>query len=400
MEPMAMSAIATTVAGLVKEYGPTAGRYLGDKINSNVNKQKAFLEGIVKNESVNSIVKRIFEDKFDSIMQEAKKTKKIRYESHSTEYISLPINKSSSKNEINDLLKAELSENLERLESETTDKVEFMNKASLIVTTWIKKFVELKNPEEQTIKKLKALHELLKPGKITAKDVFVMIKPLFGLGATLTLIYTAMLVLGAGMSVFYGLITALLGLPIIQVFSFATVGIILTYLALIPVNETQKVQIVINGLYGIIDDNIEDFAELIKREKESIQIQSKENELLSELENKLSQKKPNEDLAIIITLLKHVILVDGSEHSEEKNVLVNFLKDTYSLSEDEIMNSYTSVQSIENIDEFLKDLLIILDDSEKGKLKNIVKKIIVADGKIDEKEVAILKSLEKNLIKD
>lgn len=397
MEPMTMTAIATTVARLVKEYGPTAGRYLGDKINSDENKRQAFLEGIVKNESVNSIVKRIFEDKFDSIIQEAKKTKKIRYESHSTEYISLPINKSSSKNEINDLLKAELSENLERLEIGITDKVEFMNKASFIVTTWMKKFVELKNPDEQTMKKMKALHELLKPGKKTAKDVFVMIKPLFGLGAALTLIYTAMLITSTGLGILAPLLAWASGIPVLQVFSLASLGIILGYLALIPVNETLKVQIVVNGLYGIIDDNIEDFAEFIKREKENIQIQNKEDELLSELENKLSQKKPNEELAIIITLLKHIILVDGSEHSEEKNVLVNFLKDTYNLSEDEIINSYTSIQSIENIDEFLKDLLIILDDSEKEKLKNIVKKIIVADGKIDEKEVAILKSLEKNL---
>lgn len=398
MEPMTMTAIATTVAGLVKEYGPTAGRYLGDKINSDENKRQAFFEGIARNESIKAIVERIFADKFDSIMQEAKKIRKIRYESNSTKYISLPIDKSLSKNEINDLLKAELSENLERLEIEITDKVEFMNKASLIVTTWMKKFVELKNPDEQTIKKLKVFQELLKSGKITAKDVLVMLKPLIGLGSALTLIYTAMLVTATGLGVWTTFMTFLWGIPVANVFGLASIGIIFGYLALIPVNETSKVQVVINGLYGIIDDNIEDFAELIKKEKENIQIQGKENELLSELEKKLLQKKPNEELAIIITLLKHVILVDGSEHSEEKNVLVNFLKDTYSLSEDEIMNSYTSVQSIENIDEFLKDILIILDDSEKEKLKNIVKKIIVADGKIDEKEIAILKSLEKNLI--
>ena len=388
MDPVTVTMVATTVASLAKEYGPKVGRFIGDQINKDKDKTKVFLSDIAAGLGASDSLKKIFGDELPKLLEKAKKAKKIQYESNCNQYIALDIDKNLSIDKQNDLLKAELAENLERLNASNTD--EQINNARMITNQWMRKFVQVKNPDNNTIQKLKALEEILKPGKTNGKDIFKKLKPLFGFASVLSLIAAAILATGAGMGAFVAINYFLMGVPFGQVLGAIGLAGIMAYLALVPVKDEAKIQIVINGMYGIIDENIEDISDILKREN----LKQKDEDLLKELQKKLeSQCVSNSEIIMIIALLKHMVLVDGHENDAEVYILKEYLKIHIGMNDDEVKSMYENAPEIEDINSLISDLKEHLSIEDKEKLLTTLKEIAVADKKLDPREVSLLKEI-------
>ncbi|MCX6075848.1 MAG: hypothetical protein NTW78_03075 [Campylobacterales bacterium] len=388
--------IATILGPLAVEYGPKMARYLSDKISADSQRKETFAQGMVEGVGLPEILKKIFGEKLQDLLTEAKHVKKMKYESHFRHYISLKIDENLADYMKNDLLKAELAENLERLSTEDLERVEMINRSRSILNKWMKKFVEIKNPDEEALKKLQVLEDILNSKKMTAKDVFKKLKPLFGASGVLTLIYTAMLASGAGMGIFYSIGIWFSGVPIGQIFTLTSTMLLLAYLALVPINDESKIQIIINGIYGIIDGNIEDFAEIIKKEKQIYQDENKQKDLMDELNKKIYKNETNSEMLIlIISLFKYTILIDAKEHHAEKEVIVNFLKNEYALTNEEVDYYYEIAPNIEDIEDFLKELSELLSKKDSNNIINVIKRIIIADEDIHHTEVELFKLINK-----
>lgn len=392
MEPLTIAATLTPIA---IQYGAKAASYLADKINKDEKKTEIFLSHMAQGTGVTDALKKVFGDEFQNIIEEAKKVKKIQFESKSSGYISLEIDTNLSLDLQNKLLKLELRNNLERLQANDLD--EQLNDARMITKEWIRKFVQTRYPDgnidQSMIKKINSILEILKPEKKTAKDIFKILKPVFGIGSTITLVYTGMLATGAGMGMWYGITTSISGVAG-SVTGGLTMVLLLAALTRIPIKDNDKIQIVINALESLIDEKIEDFIDIIKRNH----TQSTEEKLLIDLEKKLSfHDISNVEILTIIALLKHAVLIDGHEHEAEKGVLNDYLKNEFLLSDEEIQSLYENSPQIEDIKSVVSELNTLLSSDEKEKFVLTLRRIMVADQKIDPREVALLKEMIANL---
>lgn len=393
-EPLtSITTLVATLIPLVKEYGPKVGRIINEKLHKDENHVKQFLKNINNGLGVTEILKKIFGHKLESIISDAQKAKKVEYETKFTDYISLPIDGELSKAIRNDLLKAELAENLERLSDTESD--EKINQARMIVNQWIRRFIEIRYPDgnidQQTLSKIESLGDVLKPGKINARAIYKHLKPFFGVGSVLSLIYAGMLATATGLGIWASITTFLGGIPIAQVGSVVILSVLLAYLALIPINNETKIQIVINGLYGIIDGEIEDYIDKIRNDYSK----AEDEILLEKLEQKLSiNVTSTENITLIITLLKHMILIDGDEHDLEMSCLNTYLSGQFSLDKNEIKTFYDLAPSIEDIESFIANLKGYITLEERDILMKILKDLSIADKRIDNKEVILLKKIE------
>lgn len=410
--------ISVLLGTLAMELGPKAARFIGDKLNSKEEQRDQYLKYINEGLGVTESLKKIYGDQLDEFLKEAKKNKKIQYESVCKDYISIEINRDLPIDKINNLLKIELAENLERLNI-IDNQNDMMNEARGIVNKWLQKYVSVKHIEDDEKKKIKELMSILKSGKKTAKDVFKQLRPLFGASSALTIIYAGMLATGTAVGFWAGVAAYFNIIPVAQVFGLAGLAILLTYLAVIPIKEEDKIQLVINGIYGLIDNNIEDFSDVIKRKEfdktkmdnntDSFETKEKntnfdqsgnKNNLLDELDKKIKEETIDvNNLLLIISLLKYTILIDNNGHLEERKVFVKFMKDNYNLTEKKIMKYYKLAPVIEDIEDFLQELSELLSQDEIKALLLAVKEIIIADGEIHEEEVKLMKTIDKYLNK-
>lgn len=378
------------LGSLVKEYGPKVGRVLNEQLQKNQTNLKQVLKDMGEGMGVTDALKNVFKDKFETMIADAQKTKKLQYETGWNQYISLDIDKNLPTSFQNDLLKAELAENLERLDLKESNEV--MNNARSIVNQWLKKYVQVKNPDHETLKKIQELSEILIPGKTNGKDLFKKLKPLFGLTAFLSLLGAAVLATGAGMGVFVSINLWLMGIPFGQVFGAISLAAILGYLALVPVKEETKIQLVINGIYSIVDDKIEDFSKFMEEQN----LNNEQEKLFKDLEKRLETKNfSNAELMMVMALLKHMVLVDGNEHNAEVNVINEYFKEQFTMNDEEIKNLYAIVPEIENVESFVSELKEQLSNEEIESFLSILRHIVVADKKIDPNEVTLLKEITK-----
>ena len=378
------------LGSLVKEYGPKVGRVLNEQLQKNQTNLKQILKDLGEGMGVTDALKNVFKDKFETMIADAQKTKKLQYETGWTQYISLDIDKNLPTSFQNDLLKAELAENLERLDLKESNEV--MNNARSIVNQWLKKYVQIKNPDHETLKKIQGLSEILRPGKTNGKDLFKKLKPLFGLTSFLSLLGAAVLATGAGMGVFVSISLWLTGMPFGQVLGAIGLAAISGYLALVPVKEDTKIQLVINGIYSIIDDKIEDFSKFMEEQN----LNNEQEKLFKDLQKRLETKNfSNTELMMVMTLLKHMVLIDGNEHNAEVNVINEYFKEQFTMNDEEIKNLYAIVPEIENVESFVSELKEQLSNEEIESFLSILRHIVVADKKIDPNEVTLLKEITK-----
>ena len=149
---MAIMEIAT--AQLILEYGAKAGRFISDRINADEDKRQAFIQGIDDKLGITEITKKIFGDSLEEMLIDAKKLKKLEFISTSKGYISLRIEPSLTYEQKKELLKAELAENLERLNQADLTSIELMNQSRMSLKKWIKKYTLVLHPSDEDISKV------------------------------------------------------------------------------------------------------------------------------------------------------------------------------------------------------------------------------------------------------
>jgi len=250
------------LVNLVLKYGPMIGRFLWDKVNADQDNRIEILKEFNKKRGIEETLFKIYGSMFSQMLKEAKETKRLNFQSRITEYIDLQINKNLSFEQKIDLLKVELAENLERLEQNNPD--EMINNAKTIFAKWSKKYAKVLNPSDEDIKKLADYSKILTNDKMTGKDLFKYLKPILGVTSALSLIFAAMLWAGIGMGVLYQVSIFLLGVPVVQIGSAVIVASITGYLALIPINDKFKIQVVIDGIYNILDDSNQNLEFILK----------------------------------------------------------------------------------------------------------------------------------------
>jgi hypothetical protein len=267
-------AVEVILTSLVTEYGSKVGRFIWDKINSDESKKQKFIEGLDNKLGISDILKQIFGNEVNELLQKAKKTKKIQFTSNFNSYISLNIKDDDSLDTKINLLKAELAENLERLNQNNDENKDIMNDARMIFDNWSKKYVTTLNPTDEQIEQLAKLREILQHDNMTAKDIFKRLQPIFGLGGALSTIYIVMLATGAGLGIFAQMGIFLSGIPVAQIGGFIVISAILGYLALIKITDEDKIQIVINGIYKVLDGTTEDISDFLKQVRDEKHIKA------------------------------------------------------------------------------------------------------------------------------
>ena len=74
-----------------------------------------------------------------------------------------------------------------------------------------------------------------------------------------------MIATGVGLGVFAQIGIFLAGIPVAQVGGLIVMTALFGYLALIKITDEDKIQIVINGIYRLLDGTSEDMSDVLKK---------------------------------------------------------------------------------------------------------------------------------------
>lgn len=101
--------------------------------------------------------------------------------------------------------------------------------------------------------------------------------------------------------------------------------------------------------------------------------------------------------SIIFTLLRYIILIDGVIDTKEQEIVNEFLEEKYALSSNDLENFYKLKIEVDDIELYLKRIKTELSPWDIDKLIIICEEIVIVDGKIDPKEIELLRVINNYL---
>jgi uncharacterized tellurite resistance protein B-like protein len=172
----------------------------------------------------------------------------------------------------------------------------------------------------------------------------------------------------------------------------------MTYLSRTMKNTTDKFIIPVKEFFIKVarvkgaDKDKFSLADMEKKLQE--RITSKDKDLIILNSHKIEDAELS---SIIFTLLRYIILIDGVIDPKEQEIVNNFLKEEYSLSNDDLDNFYELKIEVDDIELYLKRIKKELSSSDIDKLIMICEEIVIVDCKIDPKEIELLRVINNYL---
>lgn len=148
-----------------------------------------------------------------------------------------------------------------------------------------------------------------------------------------------------------------------------------------------------------IEEKISTIITKKKKKKKSTNDTGIKNSLLNQLRS-IKRKNPlDEDIVILVmTLLYHAVSIDGEASKVEIDILINFIKEEYTLDDTDVQNFFNQINKEGNIEVLLEELQELLSKAQLKDVVKIVEEIISSDNVITNEEQLLLEVVKKKLL--
>jgi len=381
------------VSIFVQVFGSSFGLKLCRVLSGAVHREDfvKILEKLSKNVPLEEALRTVLGDKYEQVIAKAKNANDFVYESDGESYHKVTIDEYLGYEEKLDLLRTEFNLNISAVQSKDEEN-QVQSHAMTIVRKWVKSYentIQFETPEEKD--RLLSLTKVLDPSTKTFKDIYKVLKPLWGVASALSLIYAVLLFLGIGMGILANISIFLVGVPGGQIVSLLLLSTILASLATIRVGSSSKVQTVIHAVYEFLNEKEGCLAaDKIKQEK------MLELEKLLECED-FEGDFDEQSLVGVVGILKYFVALDENVNKEELKVCHDFIKKEYLLDQVELTRLWKDTPPIDSLNS-VAAIGEILNSNQKTKIFEVLKEVVVADGLIDEREKRFIKEVKSVLV--
>jgi len=345
-----------------------------------------------ENFPIKEAMQKVFGDKYNEIMVKAKQAPSFIYEVDRDNYKLLEIDKNLSLQEKIILIRTEFNLNIQELASKGKDK-NLQGHALMILNKWISRYGEIIGFESIKEKeKFIQIAKVLDPNTKSFKDLYKILKPLFGVSAVMSMIYALLLFTGLGMGIWANISIFVVGVPGGQIAGVVLLSSILASLAFIDLSTASKIQAVIQAIYRILDEKE------VRIGNNNILLE--EELILQELNTLIDKDDKNDNLTketiiSIVAIIKYMILADGDVDDKEYEIYSEFTQKEFALTQEDVMEYWKKTPKIEGTTT-LDILGEVLKKEQKEMIISLLKKIIIADGTIHANERRFLQEVKRS----
>ena len=378
---------------LVEIFGGPVASKVFNVLSSNTHRKELVEISKLVNENfpVKEAMQKVFGNQYETFINNAKKANAFIYESDEANYKKISIDNNLSKVDKVALLRVEFNLNISELQIKENPKA-VQSYAKTILYKWTKRYGEIIGFENQEEKdKLKEISKILNPNTKTFKDLFQILRPLFGVTGVMSIIYAVLLFTGLGMGIIANISIFFVGVPGGQIAAAVLVSTILVSLSMINLGVESKIQAVIQSIYKILDnkealyakDNIISEQELLQDELDIMLINDEKNSNID-----------NATMLSIVSILKYMIEIDGVVSPKEIDIYLKYMNTEFGYTINEAKKFMNDIPALDNIQsiEFLNTILTI---EQKTLILKVLKDIVIVDSQINREERQFLASVKK-----